>query len=295
MKGIVKFAFVPFYPVLGESGKNLETITQLAKEIYTKEKPGIIIFPELATSGYLLENLAQSASIEAPAGLPGELLELSRSMEIHLGALVREGGTLYNAAIVLSGAQVVHLHRKIYLPTYGLFDEKRYYVAGDQLEIFHGVLGKTATLVCEDAFHPALAYALFARGADHVVVLSSSPARGVEEEGTSAANAPASYLSWRKRLEVYAESFGQCYYYINRSGSEDGVYFDGRAMIAPPNRRSFEYGGSGDAPYHIVEVDTRDIISAHARGGPFVNENWNLNLKCIEEAHQARKSGTSRG
>lgn len=292
--GRFKLAFVPFYPALGESEKNLDKIGDLAAEIQQKERPDVMVFPELASSGYLLENLAHSSALEMEGlleGLPKSLVEASHGVEFHIGLLLREGGRVYNGAVVLHNGEIVHLHKKLYLPTYGLFDEKRYYVPGDTLRSYQGVLGKSGVLICEDAFHPAIAYALYAQGVEHVFVLSASPARGVEvvkKEDGRPEDGAASYLSWRKRLEIYAESFGQCYYYINRSGCEDGVYFDGRALAAAPNRPSLEFGGEA-SPYYIANLDTRDIASAHARGGPFVNENWNLNLRCIEEAHNLRE------
>jgi len=308
-----RVSFVPFFPRLGDLEHNFKEIVRIIKEL--KGKSDIIIFPELASSGYLLENLVISSAIELPNGLPEELVDASDGVEVILGVLLKESGTIYNAAVVLKDKKVHHVHKKIYLPTYGLFDETRYCSPGNDLITYEGTLGKCAVLICEDAFHPALAYATYAAGAEHVFVPSCSPTRGITEDEPAA----ASYLRWRKRLEVYSESFGQFYYYVNRSGSEDGVYFDGKSIYVSPNRDSSETlvwhdkgNTSGtttrsvednttekrdnesqstskeksETEVNTIEVHLSDSISAFRHGGPFQHENWDLNKRILDKMHK---------
>ncbi|MES0491654.1 MAG: nitrilase-related carbon-nitrogen hydrolase [Leptospirales bacterium] len=274
-----RITFVPFFPKLGEVESNITAIVSQIKEIQKKNNPDIIIFPELSTSGYLLENLAMSSAIDLDKGLPDELLQISSSVDIILGALIKENGKIFNAGLVLKDGKIHHIHRKIYLPTYGLFDEKRYFSSGRNLLSFESRLGKSALLVCEDAFHPALPYSLYAHGVKHVFIISCSPARGVSNEGSDI----ASSQKWKRRLEVYSESFGQFYYYVNRSGSEDGVYFDGISIFVSPNRETCESFSENPVD---VEVHLSDLDSAFSHGGPFQYENWDLNRRILDLAHK---------
>lgn len=225
---------VPFVPRLGVKSYNVELLSQLAERIAaTEEKCDVVVLPELALSGYLLESLVSEAAFTQQ-----ELFELAIQLatsgvpaqtEWILGLPLREQGEIYNTAVVIRGGKVIHIHRKLFLPTYGMFDEARYFARGTELSCYNGALGKTAILICEDAWHAELAFAVSARKADSVVVLSASPARGLSRaaEFTSSAR-------WRHRLQTFAESYGQKYIYCNRGGVEDGVLFDGMSFVFDP-------------------------------------------------------------
>jgi len=282
MQNIIRVAFVPFFPVLGNLQDNLQKISEIVDRCQEKENGAeVIFFPELSTTGYLLENLTFSTALSIPGDLPEKLLRQSEKSEIHLGLSLKENAMIYNAHVALSGGEVKHIHKKIYLPTYGFFDEGRYFTPGSGLSLFEGRLGKTGTLICEDAFHPALVYALYESGVKHLFVGSCSPARGINEPGAST----SSYLAWKKRLEVYAESFGIFCYYQNRSGGEDGVYFDGKSMFVSPNMTSIEVD-HGDIFFH--DVNLQDLEAAYQRGGPFHDENFDLNRRLFLNSGEIR-------
>lgn len=225
---------VPFVPQLGATRRNQQKILELVARFAALEKiPDLVVLPELAVSGYLLESLAGEAALTE-----SQLAEMARDLaatgiaahtEILFGVPLRSGGEIYNCAAVVRGGEVIHLHRKVFLPTYGMFDELRYFARGTRLATYHGVLGKTAVLICEDAWHMELAYAASAAAADAVVVVSASPARGLSTaaEFTSSAH-------WRHRLQTFAESYGQKYIYCNRGGTEDGVLFDATSFVFDP-------------------------------------------------------------
>ncbi|MFZ5631110.1 MAG: nitrilase-related carbon-nitrogen hydrolase [Spirochaetota bacterium] len=225
---------IPFVPVLGSRSRNLALLSDLAARIAAFDhKPDVVVLPELALSGYLLESLvgevalvetelSEIANVLAASGMPAHT-------EWVIGLPLREAGEIYNCAVVFRGGEVCHIHRKLFLPTYGMFDESRYFARGTQLNSFDGVLGKTALLICEDAWHMELAFAVSAQKADAVIVISASPARGLTQaaEFTSSAR-------WRHRLQTFAESYGQKYIYCNRGGVEDGVLFDGTSFVFDP-------------------------------------------------------------
>lgn len=286
MQKIIRVAFVPFYPVLGNVNENFNKISEIIDKCQngarTSEKPAdVILFPELSVTGYLLENLTFSTALSVNEEIPETILRQSEKSEIHLGLALKENGMIYNAHIVISEGKIIHTHKKIYLPTYGFFDEGRYFTAGGELSIYDGKLGKSAVLICEDAFHPAIVYALYESGVKHLFVPSCSPARGIN----ATQPATASYLAWKKRLEVYAESFGMFCYYQNRSGSEDGVYFDGKSIFVSPNMTTREEQ-SDDVFY--LDVNLQDLEAAYQRGGPFHDENFDLNHRLFSESNDIR-------
>lgn len=225
---------VPFVPVLGSKARNLALLSDLAARIAASaDKPDVVVLPELALSGYLLESLVGEVAMTE-----GELSDVARVLaasgvpahtEWVIGLPLRDGGEIYNCAVVFRGGDVRHIHRKLYLPTYGMFDEARYFARGTELKTFDGNLGKTAILICEDAWHMELAFAVSAQKTDAVIVISASPARGLSQhaEFTSSAR-------WRHRLQTFAESYGQKYIYCNRGGVEDGVLFDATSFVFDP-------------------------------------------------------------
>jgi len=287
MNQALRIAFIPFFPRLGTTPENFKKIEDTINICLNEKKPDIIFFPELSTSGYLLENLTFSSALSVPDDIPGSLVKLSHKVEIHLGLPLIENGRIFNAHIVILNGSIVHVHRKIYLPTYGLFDEGRYFTPGASLSSYEGKLGKSAILICEDAFHPALVYSLYESGVKHLFVPSCSPARGINH------NEPftASYMAWKKRLEVYSESFGIFCYYQNRGGSEDGVYFDGKSIFVSPNMTAVEKDTKKqNEDIFYYDVNLQDLSAAYQRGGPFHDENFDLNHRLFTLAGQKNRT-----
>src|SRR5258708_16492588 len=164
------------------------------------------------------------------------VLEASRQIDFAFGMVVRsEAFRYYNAAVYLSGGQVKHVHRKVYLPTYGMFDEQRYFAPGDRIRSFDNGL-RSGMLICEDMWHLSSAYLLFVQGVSLILCISSSPGRGVLLNA-DADTTPGSVGSWQDLLRTVAE-YSSCYVaYVNRLGYEDGVNFwGGSSVFGPPGQ-----------------------------------------------------------
>ena len=142
----------------------------------------------------------------------------------------------HNASLYISGGDVVHVHRKVYLPTYGLFDEQRYLAAGDRFRAFDAPLGnrsehrwRAGILICEDLWHPSAAALLARQGVDLIICPSASPARGLlQGAGVGTAG------SYDVMTRTYAQLFTTYVLYCNRSGFEDGVGFWGGSRVVDP-------------------------------------------------------------
>lgn len=269
-----------FAPIMAKRAANRKRILEWAGRLADANvAPDVVVFPELALSGYLLESLvAECAMTESEiTDFAAELAAtgLAAETEFVIGLPLAERGEIFNAAVVLSGGTIRHIHRKLFLPTYGMFDEARYFNRGTNFATFEGNLGKTAVLICEDAWHVELAYAASVAEADAVIVISASPARG--ETG---ANAFASTLRWRGRLQTFSESYGQVYVYCNRSGSEDGVLFDGSNFVLD-HEANFIAGEKGTDDYTVYQLGDRSMRHAGFSGNSARQNDRALILKIL--------------
>ena len=126
--------------------------------------------------------------------------------------------------------EIVHVHRKVYLPTYGLFDEGRYFAAGDAIRSFDSKFGRSALLICEDMWHPSTVYVAALDHALSVLCPSTSPLRGISDGQEQDNNA----RYWELLNAMYAQTFSLFVVYANRVGFEDGVGFWGGSEIVDP-------------------------------------------------------------
>ena len=213
-------------PCPGATDANIEELKRLAADV----APGLLVTPELSLTGYdLRDRMAEVAltSDEAAA-------RLQDAGSIIAGFPERApDGAVYNAAAHVADGRVVHVHRKVYLPTYGMFDEGRWFGRGAALDTWSPAPGwRAGVLVCEDFWHPGLVYALCAHRIDVLIAIAAAPGRGVLE-GEAGARF-ASWSTWQRMAEFYARVFGIYVVLANRVGAEDGVTFAGGSLIASP-------------------------------------------------------------
>jgi len=276
----LKINLVPFSSKLGDIQYNIKKIQDIIKIDIQEKESDVIIFPELALTGYLLENLVADVALSSNHPILDEVKKLSKTTDIYLGLILKEKNQFFNAVIYFSQTKIKSIQKKIYPPTYGMFDELRYVTRASEQNVFESKLGKTGILICEDAWHPLLAYNLYMANAKHIIVVSASPNRGFDEtdEFTSVKN-------WKKRLEVYAESFGIFFYYVNRSGIEDGLLYGGHHYIISPTGKICENTDNTKSHY---QINLEELDLAIQKGGPYQEENWQVNQKLFEDSYLRR-------
>ena len=178
-------------PRLGDVDANL---ARHAEIIATAREAGagLVVFPELGLTGYLLQDLAGEVAMRLDdprlAALAAETAGCSAVV-----SFVEESGDhrLFIAAALLEDGRIRHVHRKIHLPTYGLFDERRFFAPGDALRAVPSRLGVGVGLaVCEDFWHLGTAHVLALDGAQLLVNVSSSPGRDLAASHAEVASAP---------------------------------------------------------------------------------------------------------
>ena len=219
-------------PKLGCVADNLTLI----EEQITKARDAgadLIVFPELALSGYFLKDLVPEVALRTDSPEILRLIELSRGISIAIGFVEEtDDYNFYNSALYLEDGAICHLHRKVYLPTYGLFDEQRYLARGESFRAFDTRFGRFGIVICEDMWHLSASYILAMDGATTLICLSSSPARGIEGDS------PGSASAWQKLVSTTALFLNCRVLYSNRVGFEDGVNFWGGSEYVAPSGES---------------------------------------------------------
>ena len=243
-------ALAQIKPKLGCLLDNLD-IVEAAVEKGIKERAGVVIFPELALTGYFLKDLVPEVALSLDSPEIKRLLTLSRHISIAVGFVeVTAEYRFYNSALYLEDGEIRHLHRKVYLPTYGLFDEQRYLARGLRLRSFDTRFGRMGILICEDMWHLSASYVLAMDGATTILCLSSSPGRGIMDDENL-----GSTVAWQT-LNATTAMFLNCrVLYCNRVGYEDGVNFWGGSEAVGPNGEVTARGKILDEDFVIAEIE----------------------------------------
>src|SRR5262245_48913133 len=187
----IRIALSQFRPTKGEYGENISRIGAVVTQASQIDpKPDLVVFPETATSGYFVEGGVKELAVSAGTlarDLAAAYEGPPAAVDVVIGFYERFQNHIYNSALYVTlnkkKPQVRHVHRKVFLPTYGVFDEERFVDRGqDGVRAFEtGWGGKAAILICEDAWHSLAATVAALEGAQLIVVPSASPARGLGE------------------------------------------------------------------------------------------------------------------
>jgi len=279
-------------PRLGDLAANatlhLETI-----EAARAQKADLVLFPELSTAGYQLKDLVPDVALDARSGVLRELIAASRGLSIGFG-FVEESADhrFYNSYAFCEDGRLVHVHRKLYLPTYGLFEEGRLYAAGEHVRAFGSRLGRFGLLICEDVWHPSTMYVLSLDGAELVVAAAASPLRGADVSGE-----PSNVGVWHNAIQMYSQLFGCFVVLVNRVGFEDGLAFwGGSRVVAPGGRLAFE-APLLESGLYLCEIDWNEVRRYRVGDPTLRSERLDLTLAELQrierERHEAR--GGARG
>ncbi len=217
----MKVALIQFAPKLNRS--NLESVLSL---ITANSDSDVVIFPELALSGYMLQDkLFEDAWNLDELAL---LVKASNQCDIVIGAAVWDDGKVYNSALYFSKGELLHIHHKNHLPTYGMFEEGRYFAARDEIKNFQTAYGSAAIVVCEDVWRAQTFTTLAALDVDVIYVLAASPARDFSDEGLLIES------QWDALLKSLALLTKAYVVFVNRVGFEDGLGFWGGSRVITP-------------------------------------------------------------
>lgn len=257
-----QLALVQMNTRLGDVQANLEKHLTLAREA-RQSGVNLLVFPELSLTGYVLQDLVSSVALEPKPDDPifRHLLQASHELDLLVGFVdVDSRRRFYIAGAYLSGGEVLHVHHKVYLPTYGLFDEGRFFAWGDEISAFDTRFGRMGMLICEDFWHASPPYLLWLDGADILLLSSASPGRGLNrDEHLESAR-------WVEHInQAYASLFTNFVAHANRVGFEDGLNFWGGATLFDPNGELVAKGPYFEEELVMAEIDLHQLHRTRAR------------------------------
>lgn len=240
----------------------------------------LVLTPELSLTGYDVRDRAGELALDldTPLAQPLDALAGGRPIVVGLPERARDG-RVYNTAALLGGGTVQHRHRKVYLPTYGMFDEARHFARGDRARCFDHASGlRIGLLVCEDFWHPALAYVLAAQGMDLLLVQAAPPGRGVWEGGEDGSDF-ATTAAWERIARTTAHLYGVYVALCTRVGVEGPMTFAGRSVVAGPDG-SVLARADGEAEALLeVEVDPAALTGVRYPAAHLRDEDLALTIR----------------
>jgi NAD+ synthase (glutamine-hydrolysing) len=263
---------------LGDVKSNLEHHLALATEAQ-QNQADLLVFPELSLTGYSLQDLVSEVAIRPSKEDPTfkHLLEASKKIDLVVGFVEEDARhRFYIAAGYLSQGEIIHIHRKVHLPTYGIFDEKRFLAAGDSFRAFETRFGRVGLLICEDFWHISSPYLLWQDGADVFLLTSASPGRGVTDEHIGSSE-------WVETINrAYAGLFTSFFAHSNRVGFEDGLYFWGGATLFDPDGKLVAMGPYDQEAITYAKLDLNQLRRTRTRLPLLRDERPELVLRELE-------------
>lgn len=212
----------------------------------------LLVFPELSLTGYRLLHLTPRAALPLDSPVLKRLAEAAGPMRV-LAGFVEEGETgVHNSTVLLAAGGPVHVHRKLYLPTYGLFQEARFFATGKRLEPALLPWGKVGVLICEDLWHPELSRRLAVAGVKLLIVPSAGPGR------IGAGALPESHEGWEIITRATALLHTCWVVYCNRVGWEEGSFYAGGSHVVRPGGEIADRAPVLDEHLLVAELDLRD-------------------------------------
>ena len=247
---------------LGDVAANLSKHLDFIKQA-KRNGADLVLFPELSLTGYMIQDLVPTVARRPSSddATFGPLLKASKDIDIIVGFVDEdERHRFYIAAAYLSKGELLHVHRKVYLPTYGMFDEGRFFAWGDSVKAFDTRFGRVGMLICEDFWHASPPYLLWLDGADLLLFASASPGRGLND-------APQlESARWVEHInQAYASLFTTFVAHTNRTGFEDGFNFWGGATLYNPNGDLVVQGPYHEEALTIAEIDLQEIHRTRAK------------------------------
>ncbi len=247
---------------LGDPTHNLDRHLELIQHAKTSGAD-LIQFPELSLTGYVLQDLVPSVAMRPTSDNPlfKQLLDASEGIDIVVGFVDEDArNRFYISSAYLSGGEVKHVHHKVYLPTYGLFDEGRFFAWGDSIRAFDTRFGRAGILICEDFWHASPPYLLWLDGADIMLFTSASPGRGLNS------SPQLESARWVEHInQAYASLFTTFVSHVNRVGFEDGLHFWGGSTVYDPDGTLLAQAPYAEESLTFAELDLGQLHRTRTR------------------------------
>jgi NAD+ synthase (glutamine-hydrolysing) len=280
----VRVAIAQCAPALGAFKRNVAMHEEWIGRAQSA-RARLVVFPELSLTGYYLKDLAGDIACSADDERLKPIADASRRIDVCAGFVERApDARLHIAQGYWSGGRLVHVHRKVYLPTYGIFDDGRYFGPGERFDVFESAVGPTGLAICEDLWHISVPYVYAATGATVVLSPASSPGRGVAEGGDL-----GTAESCRLMDRFYAQYLTLYVLFANRVGLEDGIAFWGGSEVVAPDGTVVARAPDFEEHLLIAEIDT-DLVARERDRNPLIRDE----RPDLVQSHLARRTGLVR-
>ncbi|MCC7228917.1 MAG: hypothetical protein IT203_00880 [Fimbriimonadaceae bacterium] len=267
-----KVACAQFAPRKAAVSFNLDRIAEIVLQAQ-EESADLVVLPETSTSGYFLEGGVLESALSSDQ-LMAELSRrlsgrIHRPIDLMVGFYQNAEGNLHNAAayfeLMEHGPRLVHVYRKFFLPTYGVFDEERFVSRGRELGVFDTRFGKLAMLICEDIWHSILPALCAAAGAQMILVPSASPGRGFSGETVGNLD------RYHRLMTAVSEEHGIFCANCHLCGFEGGKGFVGGSMVTDPFGKLIAQSPVMDEHMLLADIDL-DLVAIARAQSPLISD-----------------------
>lgn len=274
----VRIAVAQCSPALGAFNRNVEMHLRTIERARAAGA-GLVIFPELSLTGYYVKDLANDLACAPDDAALAPLAKASSGIDVVAGFVERSpDARIHIASGYWSGGRIVHVHRKVYPPTYGIFDDGRYFARGERFDVFESALGPAGIAICEDAWHMSTPYLYAVRGAHVLLYVAASPGRGVAEGGDL-----GTAESCRLMDVFYAQYLTMYVVFVNRVGNEDGIAFWGGSEVVAPDGTVVARAREFEEDLLVAEIDPLLVARERARNPLLRDERHDLVLRHLAE------------
>jgi predicted amidohydrolase len=255
----LRVALAQVDPALGEVEGNVRMVREHIARARA-EAADLVVFPELTLSGYSLGRVDEDVALSVDGPELAGLAEEADALSCVVGFAEAGRVHTHNSAAYLERGELRHVHRKLYLPTYDIWEERKHFTPGSAMRAFDTDVGRLAILICSDAWQPALAVVAIQDGARVLIVPANSTARRPEIPD-----------DWRDINRFYARQL-ECYVvFVNRVGDEAGLSFWGGSQVYDPWGELVAEAPVGEPALVTVELDLT-AVRRRRREMPLVKE-----------------------
>lgn len=282
----MKVGLAQIRPRLGRVDSNVELHEEMIRRAQ-EEQVDLLVFPELSLTGYNLLDLTYEMARDPFSPEIQGLAQLAGDMDLVFGFVEHSPEhILYNSAAYISAGNLHYLHRKVYLPTYRMFDEGRYFGKGEVIRSFPTRFGQAGLLICEDVWHSSSPYILTQDGAQIFIVMSNAPASG------AGGSRLETQETWDALLKNHAVLSGSYIIYCNRVGTEDGVTFFGGSQVVDPFGETEAQADLFTEDLLVVDLDLDKVRKARFQTPIMRDENLELTIR---ELNRIKRKRTGEG
>jgi predicted amidohydrolase len=256
---VLRVALAQVDCALGDVAANLRVAADVLRRARA-QRADLVVFPELSLTGYSLGAVDEDVSLRADGPELAALAREAEAVDFVIG--FQESGRLhnYNSVAHFERGELRHVHRKLYLPTYSIWEERKHFTPGSTMRAFESRHGTLGTLICGDAWQPALAFLAVQDGARVLLIPSDSTRHrsAIEEE-------------WHDITRFYARMLETYVVFVNRVGKEGGLDFWGGSHVYDPWGRLVTQAPLGEPALVVAELDLADV-RRRRREMPLVKE-----------------------